>query len=139
VLLLVLLVTGGLYPALTATLGRLEFGVLAVALLGMFLYGAAVLAVGLFFSALTENQVIALVSTILTLLVLTVLGWWGMQVQPPWSPVLRHVSLATHAEPFGYGLLRLSDCVFFLSLVGFFLYLCVGVLEGKRWRSGARK
>jgi ABC-2 type transport system permease protein len=52
--------------------------------------------------------------------------------------VLRHISLTTHAEPFSYGLLRLSDCVFFVSLIVFFLYLTVGVLEGKRWRGGAR-
>lgn len=138
-LVLVLLLLGGAYPASAALLGRLEFGVLGLSLLGMFFYGAAVLAVGLFFSALTENQVIALVSTVLMLLFLTVMGWWGLQVSEPWSHLLRHVSLATHAEPFSYGLLRLSDCVFFVSLTAFFLYLSVGVLEGKRWRRGGRR
>lgn len=133
VVLAAMLVLGSLYPAAAGWLGRLEAGVLFTSLIGLFLYGGLVLAIGLFFSSLTENQVIAMVSTLMALLALTVLGYWGMRVEPPWTHVLRWLSMQDHVKDFGAGVVRLSDVLFFVGTSGLFLFLTSGVFESRRW------
>jgi ABC-2 type transport system permease protein len=133
VVLCVMVALGILYPAAMGALGRIEPGVLVTSLVGLFLYGAMVLAIGLFFSSLTENQVIAMVSTLMALLALTVLGYWGLRVDPPWSHLLRYLSMQDHVKDFGAGVVRLSDVVFFGSMSGLFLFLTSGVFESRRW------
>lgn len=127
------------YPISTAFFGQLEVPILLTGLLGLFLYGATILAVGLLFSALTENQVIAFVSTVVTLLGVTFLSWWGARTDSLWGQVLTHLSLLGHVDAPSSGLVRLSDLVFFGGLITFFLYLCTGVLEAKRWRRGGTR
>ncbi len=137
-LLFVLLASGLVYPVAAGLLGQVEFPVLAVGFLGLLLYGAAILGVGLFFSSLTDNQVIAMVGTVCALLAFTLAGFWSARVGDPWSSTLQHMSLRQHMQPFSYGVVRLSDCVFFASVTGFFLYLTVGRLESVRWRGRSR-
>lgn len=134
----VMLILGVLYPLAAGTLGRLEVGALFTSVVGLFLYGGLVLAIGLFLSSLTENQVIALVSTLMALLALTVLGYWGMRVDPPWSHVLRWLSMQDHVKDFGAGVMRLSDVVFFAGTSGLFLFLTSGVFESRRWGGRSR-
>jgi len=139
VVLAAMLLVGAAYPLATALFGRLEIPILLTGLLGLFLYGATVLAVGLLFSALTENQVIAFVSTAVTLLGVTFLSWWGARTESLWGQVLTHLSLLGHVDASTSGLIRTSDLVFFGGLITFFLYLCTGVLEAKRWRHGGAR
>lgn len=138
VMMAVMLILGALYPAAAGWLGRVEFGVLITSLIGLSLYGAMVLAIGLFFSSLTENQVIALVSTLMALLALTVLGYWGMRADPPWSHLLRWLSMQDHVKDFGAGVVRLSDLWFFAGMSALFLFLTSGVFEARRWRGGSK-
>jgi ABC-2 type transport system permease protein len=129
---LIMVLLAGAYPTVAGLWGRIELSVLWAGLLGLLLYALGVLAIGLWTSALTENQVIAFATALMTLLVLMVLGWWGLRVDPPWTGVLRHLSFTGHVGHFGFGELRLSSVVFFLSLIVFFLYLATGALAARR-------
>ena len=128
-----LLVAGALYPLSTALMGNLEFPVLFSSYLGLALYGLGLIAVGLFFSALTENQILAFAATWATFFGLLMVAFWSPRVGPPWDVFLGQLSPLAHVSAFGVGLLRLSDLWYFLVLIGLFLFLCTGVLESKRW------
>jgi ABC-2 type transport system permease protein len=131
-----MLAFAALYPLATLLLGSLEIPVLFSSYLGLSLYGLALLAVGLFYSTLTENQLIAFASTWATFFALLMAAFWAPRVEAPWDTVLAQLSPIGHVNAFGVGLLRLSDSYFFVVFIAIFLYLATGVLESKRWGRG---
>jgi ABC-2 type transport system permease protein len=102
--------------------------------LGLFLLGAAALAVGLFFSALTENQIVAAILTFLTLLLFLILNWLSQIGSGAWQGVVGYLSFSQHFEDMAKGILDLKDAVYFLSLSFFGLFLAHSVLQSRRWR-----
>lgn len=102
--------------------------------LGLFLLGAAALAVGLFFSALTENQIVAAILTFLTLLLFLVLNWLSQIGSGAWQGVVGYLSFSQHFEDMAKGILDLKDAVYFLSLSVFGLFLAHSALQSRRWR-----
>ena len=122
-----------LHPLVAGRMGTVEIPVLLLGHFGVLLYAWSVVAIGLAMSAWTENQVLAFVGTLMVLLALTLLGFWGLSVDPPWDSVLRHLSSSGHVGAFGYGILRVSSVAFFVSLSVFFLYLATGALGRRRW------
>lgn len=120
--------------AVVAWKGDPEWGPVGAAYAGVFLFGAVVLAMGLFASALTETQFVALVVTyaILTplLLIRFLVGMFGN----PWDDILMGLSLRHAVRQFGVGLVDTHYLVLFGVLVGGFLFLSARVLESGRWR-----
>lgn len=120
-----------LYTGETASI---EWAPVAVGYLGLFLLGAAYLAIGLFISSLTENQIISSVGTFASLLILWIVGWTDVYSSTGISEVLRRLSLNNHYDNFAKGVIGLSDSVFFIGLIAFFLILTGQSLETARWR-----
>jgi len=114
--------------------GNPEFAPWLTGYLGLFLLGAAALAVGLFYSALTENQIVAAILTFLTLLLLLVLNWLSQIGSGSWQGVVGYLSFSQHFEDVARGTLAVKDAVYFLSLSAFGLFLAHSVLQSRRWR-----
>lgn len=122
--------------ALTAGyLGQPDWGVMAVSYLGAILMAASYLGVCGLMSALTKNQVISFVISFIACLVLVLLGWSVFngimeQALPVWAvDVLSNFSFVTHFDAMTKGIIDPKDVVFFLSLMGFTLFLNVVALE----------
>ncbi len=122
------------YPAILFWKGSPELGALLVAYLGMFLYGAVILAIGLFASSLTENQFVALVvayALLLPFLLLELLvGFTG----PVLDAILAGLSMGIGLRRMGLGLVETHSVILFGALVFTFLFLCTRVLDSGRWR-----
>ncbi|HEY0946532.1 MAG TPA: ABC transporter permease subunit [Opitutaceae bacterium] len=118
-----------------AYLGDPDFGVIAASYLGSILMAGAYLGVCSLTSALTKNQVISFVVSVLACLVLVFLGWsvfnGAMAAVLPQALVdlLANFSFTTHFEAFTKGIIDPKDVVFFLSLTAFTLFLNVVALE----------
>lgn len=116
-------------------LGSPDWGVIASSYLGSILMAGAYLGVCALTSALTKNQVISFVVSLLVCLVLVFLGWsvfGGIlgAVFPVWLvDLLSNFSFTTHFQAFTKGIIDPKDVVFFLSLAGFTLCLNVIALE----------
>ncbi len=116
-------------------LGSPDWGVIASSYLGSILMAGAYLAVCSLTSALTKNQVISFVISVLVCLVLVFLGWSVFNdllgaALPVWAvDLLANFSFKTHFDPFLKGIIDPKDVVFFLSLAGFALFLNVLALE----------
>ena len=120
----------------TSLLGYVEVGVVLIGALGLLLYAMMVIALGLVFSAWTENQIVAFTGTLAAQLALLLVGFWGMRVGPPFDDVLRHVHFSDHVSEFGFGLLRLSTVFFFVGLSVLLLYMAATLLARRRWHEG---
>jgi len=101
---------------------------------GLFLLGAALIAVCLFISSLTENQVIAAVGGFGASLLLILLD--AMQyvvVSRALRSLFTHMSFNGRYRGFTIGVIGFADVCFFLSVAACFLCLTVVVLERRRW------
>jgi ABC-2 type transport system permease protein len=103
--------------------------------LGLILYGAALLAVGLFVSTLTENQIVAVVITFGVILVLWLVDAMASGVQGVMKDVLSYLSVISHLDDFIKGVIDTTHVIFYLSFAFFGLFLTYRSLESLRWKS----
>jgi ABC-2 type transport system permease protein len=103
---------------------------------GALLMGAAYLAVGIYFSSLTDNQIIALIITIVCLAILLLIEVpVFLNRLPSWlQPFFAFVSLGRHFQSIGRGVIDLRDLIYYASLIFFFLFLTVRSVESRKWR-----
>jgi ABC-2 type transport system permease protein len=115
--------------------GNPDWKPLAIAYLGLFLQAGLLLAIGIFISTLTRNQIIAGSITFSVCLLLWVLEWVSEYDSTPAARVMAYLSVPVHFESFAKGLLSLKDAVFFVTAIFFGLFLTARSLESLRWRS----
>ncbi len=122
------------YPALVLYFARVEWGVLATGYLGLLLMGATFLAVGMFASSLTENQIVASIITFGVLLIFWVIGWSADYAGGAWGRVLSHISLLEHFDSFAKGVLDTKDILYYVNFTIVALFLTLRSLEARRWK-----
>jgi ABC-2 type transport system permease protein len=115
--------------------GKPDWRPVLVAYLGLILQGGCLLAVGLFISTLTKNQIIAGGVTFFVSLMLWVLSWATAFDSGVTSQVINYLSIVTHFENFSKGVLDSRDIVFYLSMIFFSLFITSRSMESLRWRS----
>src|SRR3990172_7280475 len=120
-----------LYPILAGALTQIELAPILTGYLGLTLMGTAFIGVGLLASSLTENQIVAAVSTFAVLLILWVLGWSTEMVGPFWGKLMAHLSILEHQESFGKGVIDTKDVIYYLDVTIFSLFLTLRSLESR--------
>ena len=124
-----------IYAAILRTLGaKVEWGIVCSGLLGFFLLGATFLSAGLFFSSLTENQIISAGVTFLFLLGVWILEWAASFLPNPLGPRVSLLSPFVHYRDFPLGIVDFSDVAYFLVTILFFIFLTHRVVEARNWR-----
>ena len=112
-------------------------------LIAVLLIGAAFIAIGIFISSLTENQLSAAVITISIILVMVALGFInqigsdaeGNRLVSSYfvRTVIDWLSILSRFGYFTYGIFDISALVYYASLAGLFVFLTVRVYEKRRW------
>ncbi len=127
-----------LYPLTLEVLGNPDWGPILSGYLGLLLFGAVLLSVGLLASAVTQNQIVAAVLGVAGNLLL----WFFVgapahspRVDPRLAQVLRILDLRAHLQTFVSGALDTRDVVYCLSVTILFLFITTRVLEARRWRA----
>ncbi|GIX45444.1 MAG: hypothetical protein D6691_02970 [Candidatus Hydrogenedentota bacterium] len=129
-----MLVVSAYYVLIMMRFGVPELPVVAVAYVGAFIVAGGYVAIGLFASSLTENQIVAAIISFVALLGLYMIGDLTTPTSSGFGKILELLSLRYHSEPFTLGLLRLQDVGFFLVLIVSFLFLTCRMLEIRKWR-----
>ena len=111
------------YPLILQIVGRPDWGVVFGSYLGLTLICATYVAIGLFWSSRTENQVVAAMLTFGTLLFFWLISWASHRAGPIWGDVLTQLSLIGHFTNFAMGVIESGDVVYYLSFTGFALFL----------------
>ena len=115
--------------------GNPDWKPLLIGYLGLLLQAGALLAIGTFISTLTKNQIIAGAVTFGVCLLLWVLGWVSGYENALWAQVMSYMSVITHFESFGRGVIASKDAVFYLTVIFLGLFFTARSLESLRWRS----
>jgi ABC-2 type transport system permease protein len=121
-------------PIGVAIFGKPDAGPIIGGYLGTLLLCASYLAIGSWMSSTTSNQIIAFILTMLILLVGSLGIDWIRQFSPSWmAPWLSYLSLREHYDNISRGVVDARDIFYYLSVIGFFLYLNVRAVESRKW------
>ncbi len=101
---------------------------------GIFLLGAAFIAIGLFLSSLTENQLIAAVSAMGVNAAMLIVSLLAGEVESSfWRMIVKWFSIIDRFTPFTNQMLDISAIVYYISLAAVALFLTTRVIEKRRW------
>lgn len=122
------------YPIVLFMTSNPDIGVIFACLVGTFLLASSLLSVGVLFSAMTENQIVAGALTFAVSLFLWLVSWAAYSAGPVWNDVLMNLSLINHYMNFGQGVISSADVIYYISFIFTGLFLTHRVLDSYRWR-----
>jgi ABC-2 type transport system permease protein len=134
----------GLYAALMAVTllyvlvlfvyGSPQWKPLISGYLGLFLMGSCFIAMGLFISSTTKNQMVAGAATFVFALLFWVINWAAESAGPTIGPILSYLSITEHFDDFGKGVIDTKHVIFYLSFIAMGLFLTLKSVDTDRWR-----
>ncbi|WP_050696935.1 ABC transporter permease [Anaeromassilibacillus senegalensis] len=130
-----IIMLGSLVPAVVLSFfSAPNWALIAGTVFGSFLYGAAMLAIGIFISSLTQSQIVAAIGTFgVSILLVIVDQFSGMAGNETAAKILNWLSFNSRYTPFTNGIFNFASIVFFLSVAAVFLFLTARKLESRRW------
>lgn len=125
-------------PAVVVYLGDPDMGQIITGYIGAFLMAGGFLAIGMFFSALTKNQVISFTLSVVACAVLvfagnpTTLDYLATTMPLSMVTVAENLSFQTHFESIMRGVVEFKDIAYFVILIAAWTYACTLILEERK-------
>jgi ABC-2 type transport system permease protein len=114
--------------------GDLDWAIFIGNFAGYFLLGAAFIAIGVFISAMTENQVVAAILAFIVNFLLYQVDTFATGVTNKIvAQIMVSIGFYSKYNEFISGILDLTIVLFFISVIFIFNFLTVRVLERRRW------
>jgi ABC-2 type transport system permease protein len=124
-----------LYVVLLMAFGQPDFGPIVASYLGVLLLGGAFMAIGVFTSSLTQNQIIAYILGLVILLVLWIAGSISQIVGGgAVGDAVSYLAITQHYDSFLTGVIDTPNVIYPLSVIVVSLFLATQVLQTRRWR-----
>jgi ABC-2 type transport system permease protein len=122
-------------PITILIIGKPDLGPIVGGYIGALLMGGAYLAIGMWISSYTENQIIAFILGVVATFVFFIIGSPFIVVFAPnaLAPLLTYLGLGTHFESIERGVIDSRDIIYYCSIVGFFLFLNIQSLASRKW------
>ena len=129
------IVLNSLYCLVLLNYASLKVAVLFGCLVATLLVGLVFIAIGLFVSALTENQLSAAIGTIAIIIAFLAIGLLSSLL--PSTYFLRYVldftSIFTRFQYFTNGVFDIASLVYYISVAAIFIYLTVRIYDRRRY------
>ena len=126
-----------IYPLVIFLSGTLYWHETLAGYIGFLLLGACYLALDLLIASLTKTPLVALIACSGSNLFCWLIDVLLKAINAPvLSDIGERISLYRHLSAFLSGRIALGDIIFDLSFVFMALFMCIRVLEVRRWRSG---
>jgi len=122
-------------PISVMIIGNPDVGIIVASYIGALFLGGSYIAIGMAISSITENQIVAFILTVVILLVLVSIGQDGVIGYLPTNlaDIFTKLSIEEHFKSISRGVLDSRDIVYYLSIIGFALFLNVQSLESRKW------
>ncbi|MBR5136504.1 MAG: ABC-2 transporter permease [Clostridia bacterium] len=132
---LIMVGTSTIFPMITSIYGSPSFAAIFSCYVGFILLGASYLAIGVFASSLTENQIVSALVTLVFIIFMFVIdalvavigGWFGT--------ALSWLSLLSRFDPFSLSVLSLTSIFYYITFVAVFLFITMVSMDRRRWKS----
>ncbi len=123
-------------PITLGYLGDPDNGVIIGSYIGALLMGGSYLAIGIYFSSITDNQVVAFIYSLVCIFGLLLIGIAPMYLNKigAFAYVCEYISLLSHFNNVARGVVDTRDVIYYLSVIVLFLFLNVKNVEARKWR-----
>lgn len=113
--------------------GKIELSVILSGYLGISLFAACILAIGVFASSITSNQIVAAIITFALALIIWLLSS-ASTITGGNENIISYLALSNHLDDFIKGVINLKNSLFYLTFTVFWLYLATRTLEARNWK-----
>lgn len=123
-------------PLTLSNLGNLDWGPVIGGYIGAMFLGGSYLALGLFISGLTKNQIIAFIIALVACFGAFVIGAdFVLQKAPAFAaPVMKFLGLGSHFSNISRGVIDSKDIIYYGSFIFIFLWLNAGIIKTRSWK-----
>lgn len=122
------------YTLTLSGLGNLDFGSVVAGYIGLIFLGAAYLSIGVFTSSLTQNQIVAFITSFVIIFALFMLDKVLIFMPGFLVSFFEYLSVDYHFSNIARGVIDSRDVIYYLSIIFLFLFLAVRALESRKWR-----
>jgi ABC-2 type transport system permease protein len=122
------------FPLVLIFVGNPDRGLILSGYVGFLLLGAALLAIGLLASSLTQNQAVAVLVGMAMVIALWLIRYLGNFTGPALGDFLGELSIFSHYQDFTKGVIDTTDLAYYLSVIAACLFLATRAVETRRWR-----
>ncbi len=126
-----------LYPLSIAAMkeGAIEWAPIFTGYLGMMLLAGAFAAIGLYFSSLSEEQIVAAALSFGTLMLLWIIQMLSSIVPVGWPrELVKYLAIFQHLQGFAQGVVKSTDVLYYLSLIFLTFFMAHRSVESQRWK-----
>ena len=117
-----------IFPAAIVIFGKPAVGILVGSYIGFFLKGCVYIAIGLFISSLTENQIVSALLMFLVMVLFFIMDTLA-SVFPAIDPVISFISVNARVTEFYLGSFNFEHIIYYLSMIALFLFYSVKMVE----------
>ena len=122
-----------IYIVIIDAFGVIDYGSLLSNVVGTVLILSAMVSIGIFISALTENQIAAAAGSFAVLFLLMIIDFFAI-FMPAWlAKAMLHLNIYSQYEDFTNGVISIPPIIYYISVTVIFLFLTVKVIEKRRW------
>jgi len=122
--------------ALASPVGNIDVGGILGSYFGLFFLGAVFVAIGIFCSSITSNQIVAFILGVFLCffiyLAFSYISQFGIFVGKN-DYLVESLGLSAHYDAMGKGVIDTRDVVYFLSLISLFIFLTRTALSSRKW------
>ncbi len=113
---------------------NIDYGAVFTGYLGLLMLGSVYASVGTFASSVTDNQVIAFIISVFIVLIFFLMDKMLYFMPVSIAGLIQYISVDYHLSNISRGVIDSRNIIYFASLIGFFLFITVRVLEIRKWR-----
>ena len=113
---------------------NIDYGALFTGYLGLFFAGAVYAAIGIFASSLSDNQVVSFIIGVFIVLIFFLFDKLLIFVPSFMAGFIQYISVDYHISTLSRGVIDSRNIIYFLSMIGIFLFLTIQVLSIRKWK-----
>ena len=133
-LIAIALLTTSLHFITLSSFGNsIDYGAVFTGYLGLLLVGSVYASVGMFSSAVTDNQVISFIVGIAIIFVFWLFDKVLIFMPDLLAGTIQYLSVEYHLSNISRGVIDTRNLIYFGSVIGFFLFLTTRLVESRRW------
>ena len=133
-LIAIALLTTSLHFITLSSFGNsIDYGAVFTGYLGLLLVGSVYASVGIFSSAVTDNQVISFIVGIAIIFVFWLFDKVLIFMPDLLAGTIQYLSVEYHLSNISRGVIDTRNLIYFGSVIGFFLFLTTRLVESRRW------
>ena len=111
----------------------IDYGAVFTGYLGLLLVGAVYASIGIFSSAVTDNQVISFIIGIAIIFIFWIFDKILVFMPDMLAGIIQYISVEYHLSNMSRGVIDTRNLIYFGSVIGFFLFMTTRLVESRRW------